>query len=183
MTEVYEHTVDLALLPDNSKILDHGCRGFQFTNYMRSLDLGYKVYPVDIDKLEGQAYHQCAITNFNGRCGVLRGSDPQGTRIKQGDEINAYTLTRFSELLDVDWWDLVKMDVEGAEMEIILSLEEPIATQISVEFHLHTGIYTQKEMIEVEGKLRTLGYEFAQHELTEQHGAGYNYWNSLFILK
>jgi hypothetical protein len=113
----------------------------------------------------------------------LRGPDPQGTRIKQGDEINAYTLTRFSELLDVEWWDVVKMDVEGAEMEIIMSLEEPIATQMSIEWHLHTSIYTQKEMMEVEGKLRSLGYEFTKHELTEAHGAGYNYWDSLFILK
>ena len=75
------------------------------------------------------------------------------------------------------------MDVEGAEYEIIMSQYEAPAKQWSIEFHLHTGIYTQKQMKEMETKLFDLGYEAAHHKLTEEHGAGYNYWSSLFILR
>ena len=79
-------------------------------------------------------------------------------------------------------WDVIKMDVEGAEYEIIMAQEKAPTKQWSIEFHLHTGIYTQKEMIEMEKKLMLLGYTAIQHELKAEHGAGYNYWDSLFVL-
>ncbi len=180
ISEIFEHSVDLDLLPKQANILDLGCRGFAFTKYFR--ELGHKVWPVDIDILqEGQAYYHMAISNFEGRTGVLHTNDKQATRMKKGDEVPCHTIESFSKLAEVKRWDLIKIDVEGAEYEIIMSLTKAPAKQISVEFHLHTGIYTQKQMSEMENKLMTLGYTAAQHQLTEQHGAGYNYWNSLFI--
>ena len=36
-------------------------------------------------------------------------------------------------------WDVVKLDCEGAEYDVLLDWPGPIAEQITVEFHEHTG--------------------------------------------
>ena len=179
---IHEHKVDLLLLPEKANILDLGCRGFLFTKAMR--DLGHHVLPVDIDELyESQAYYQMAISDHDGRCGVHHTNDPQATSMKEGDTIPCYTLDAFSRMVGVDRFDLIKMDIEGSEYQVIMSLKAAPAKQLSIEFHVHTGQITERMMREMENKLKNLGYEFTSHELTNQHGAGFNYWDSLFILK
>lgn len=179
--EVCEHKLSLELLPKKANILDIGCRNFLFTKAMRVL--GHTVFPVDIDKLnESQAYYQVAISNYDGRAGIIHSNDPQATRIKEGSEVPCYTLESFSKFVGVEMWDLVKIDVEGAEWEIIMGMNKPMAKQISVEMHLHTGFYTINEVNLMVAKLQALGYKIASHEMTAQHGAGNNFWSSLFIL-
>lgn len=181
ISEIFEHSVDLSLLPPVANVLDIGCRNFQFTDYMR--ELGHKVTPIDIDDFPDKTYYRLAITGKDGRVGIHRNNDPQATRVTDGDELLSMTIDTFSNSVGIEVWHLIKIDVEGAEYDIIMNLKKAPAKQLSIEFHLHTGIYTQKEMKEMEDKLRKLGYEFVQHELTSRHGAGYNYWDSLFILK
>lgn len=179
---IHEHSVDLDLLPANANILDLGCRNFTFCDEMERL--GHKVFPVDIDELpENRPYYRIAISDYDGKCGVHRESDKQATRIKDGSEVSCFTLESFSLACNVAVWDLIKIDVEGAEMQIIQSLKRPPAKQLSIEFHLHTGIYRVNEMTLMVAKLEALGYEAVSHEMTSQHGAGRNYWSSLFILK
>lgn len=181
ISEIYEHSLDLSLLPEQANILDIGCRGFLFCDYMRSL--GHKVTPIDIDDFPERTYYRLAITGKDGRVGIHRNHDPQATRVKAGDELLSMSLETFSNSVGIEVWHLIKLDVEGAEYEIIMGLKKAPAKQLSCEFHLHTGIYGQSEMMLMESKLKSLGYEFAQHELTERYGAGENYWDSLFILK
>lgn len=181
---IAEHSVDMAILPANAAILDLGCRGFLFANHLKQL--GHTVVAVDIENLsniDDDNFYQVAITNYNGKCGVLTSSDPQATKIKEGNEIDCYTLEEFSRLIDIPFWDLIKIDIEGSEYEVIMSLTKAPATQLSIEFHLHTGVYGMDAVQEMLDKLEDLGYEIAKHELTEAHGCGYNYWDSLFILK
>lgn len=179
---IAEHTVDLDLLPKQANILDLGCRGFAFTRAMR--ELGHHVWPVDIDELhEDQAYYQIAITDFDGLCGIQRTNDKQATHIKKiGDAVNAYRLSTFSEKAGVQMWDLIKMDIEGSEHEVIMDLKTAPAKQLSIEFHLHTGVYDRIKMEKMEQKLAFMGYHAMSHEISSQHGAGYNYWDSLFVL-
>ena len=181
LTEVHEHTVALELLPQNANILDLGARGFQFTDYMRAL--GHKVTPVDIDDFPDRTYYRIAITGTDGRVGIHRNSDPQATRVTKGDELLAMTIETFSQSVWIEMWHLIKADVEGSEYDIIMNLKKAPAQQFSIEFHLHTEIYGQKEMKEMESKLHNLGYNYAQHKLEERYGAGFNYWDSLFILR
>lgn len=187
-TVISEHSVDLNLLPPQSSILDLGCRGFMFTHAMRNK--GHHVWPVDMDHLaEGQAYYQAAVSNKDGKVGILTSNDPQATRIGPVSDgiavIKSYTLHSLTEMFlgKRRRWDLIKMDIEGAEFEVIMSMDRPYATQLSVEFHLHTKIYGQVEMRLMENKLEGLGYKTVSHEYTEMHGAGNNYWDSLFILQ
>ena len=180
---IAEHSVDLDILPPQANILDIGCRGFLFAKAMR--ELGHHVTCVDCDRLVGHDldYIECAITGKNGSVEIVKSIDPQATKTKPGIGVHAYTLRTFSEKFLGSRWSLIKMDVEGAEYDIIMGLDYVPATQLSIEFHLHTGAYTIFHMNEMENKLADLGYRQAKHEYTEQHGAGLNYWDSLFILK
>jgi len=65
----------------------------------------------------------------------------------------------------------------------LLAFVEPPAKQLSIEFHLHTGVYSYPEVALMVGKLKSLGYEVIRHELESRHGAGKNFWDSLFILR
>ena len=177
---IHEHSVDLSLLPEKATILDLGCRGFAFTNHFR--ELGHTVHAVDIDDLQHGDYDQCAITNYNGMCGIIHTGDPQGTKIGPGDAIRCYTLEDYMKLKGVEFWDIIKSDCEGSEVEIIMSLEKATAKQYSCEWHLHIGQSKEHVALAVE-KLQQLGYEIATHELSEMHGSGLNFWSSLFILK
>lgn len=186
---IAEHSVNTELLPARATILDLGCRGFLFAKELQSR--GHMLVVIDVEDFfeEFRAgityghFFQIAITNHNGKCGISRSSDPQATKIKEGNEIDCYTLEEFSRLVDIPFWDLIKIDIEGSEYEVIMSLTKAPATQLSIEFHLHTGVYGMDAVQEMLDKLEDLGYEIAKHELTEAHGCGYNYWDSLFILK
>lgn len=178
---IAEHSVDMDLLPKKSKIADLGCRGFIFTNEMRRL--GHEVYPIDCDELEGE-YIPLAISNFNGHVGLEKFRDPNATRIlKGGNKVACMTLEMFSKVTGVEFWDLIKIDIEGSEYEVIMSLDKAPARQISIEYHLHTGVYGESEMLLMENKLIYLGYFPVQHDKTKQHGLPYNYWDSLWILQ
>lgn len=181
MTTIAEHTVDLSLLPRGAKVMDAGCRGFLFTDEMRRL--GHEVYAIDIETLWPRQHFIVAIAGYTGKCSVKKDKDPQATRMTNGVDIPCYTIDRFSQLVRVDFWDCIKIDIEGAEYEVIMSLTEPPATQLSIEFHLHTNIYPESAIKEMEDKLLSLGYFPVKHDKTSQHGCGMNYWDSLWILK
>lgn len=189
ITVIAEHSVDLSLLPDKANILDLGCRGFLFTNELRRL--GYNVEAVDIDDLfnpsgdnDWTKYEQMAICGFDGVVGIERSNDPQATKIGHGSEkVQCMTLSTFSKFKNILFWDLIKIDIEGSEYEVIMSLTEPPARQLSIEFHLHTKIYGEAQVKEMEDKLVSLGYYPAKHDKTSEHGCGQNYWDSLWILK
>lgn len=192
MITVAEHTYEETLLPEKANILDLGCRGFLFHDELTRH--GYNVYPVDIDDLHGRYYH-VAISDFDGYVSIERSNDPQGTRINKkitveptpedtpSKSVQCFTLKSFSDVLGVTFWDLIKIDIEGSEYEVIMALTEPPAKQLSIEFHLHTKIYGEEQVREMEDKLVSLGYYPAQHDKTSEHGCGLNYWDSLWILK
>jgi hypothetical protein len=180
---IAEHSVDIALLPiRGANILDAGCRGFQFTDYMRSQ--GHYVCAIDCDSLiDTRLYMILALSDYTGRAGVARLDDPQATRICPGEDVSCVTLEELSYWEGVECWDLIKMDIEGSEREVIMSMEKAWAKQLSIESHLHTGVYGIQQVKEMENKLTSLGYYPAKHEMTKQHGLGLNYWDSLWILQ
>jgi hypothetical protein len=178
---IAEHTVDLSLLPEEAKVMDAGCRGFLFTDEMRRM--GHEVYAIDIDFLWPRQHFLCAIAGYTGTCSVKKSNDPQATQMVAGSELPCYTIEDFGKLVDIQFWDVIKLDIEGAEYPSIMALTEPPATQLSIEFHLHTGIYGDSQIKEMEDKLLSLGYFPVKHDKTSQHGCGMNYWDSLFILQ
>lgn len=179
---VCEHTFDEELLPAKAKVLDLGALGMIFSDALKKD--GHSVYSVDIQDIGPLAY-RCAITDYDGKCGIIPSSDKQAFRISpQGKEIYCFTLQSFMGMVNVEQFDLIKMDIEGSEYEVIKSLTKAPAKQLSIEFHLHTGVYGQNGVDEMVNKLLSLGYEIVQHKLENiGNGCGMNYWDSLFVLK
>lgn len=175
---VAEHSFET--LQPNSLILDLGCIGFEFANEMRRR--GHAVFCVDIQKFEGN-YDRLAITDYNGWGWIAHNKDKQATRFMKGigvsDSVECMTLEKYS---DGRFWDLIKMDIEGSERDVIYSLVKAPAKQLSIEFHLHTGVYSKVGVSAIVSKLHSLGYKTVKHDLTEAHGCGFNYWDSLFVL-
>lgn len=132
LTEIHEHTCDLSLLPEKAVILDIGAFGMEFTNYFRNL--GHTVHAVDIQEFEGE-YDQIAITDYNGTTFIEQSEDLQATKIgyiyQEGKpQIPCCTLQTYMKIMDVEMFDLIKIDCEGSEYRIIMSLQKPPATQI-----------------------------------------------------
>jgi hypothetical protein len=78
--------------------------------------------------------------------------------------------------------DILKLDCEGSEYHILSDPNfQPIPKQISVEFHMHAHRQLHDQYYDkcIENLLKW--YEPVQHELTQAHGAGFNYWGSLFV--
>lgn len=169
---IAEHSVDMSLLPKQAVILDAGCRGFEFTDYFRYW--GHEVLAVDIDDLKGN-YLRCAVGHKIGKCAVNYTNDPQGTHIKDGEDIEMVTIESLGE------FDLVKLDIEGEEYSILKQSKHPIAKQVSVEFHAH--INQTKEQLD--SLLNNLEQYYTIHNRVweSRHGAGYNYWDILLIAK
>lgn len=171
---IAEHSVDLSLLPNEATILDAGCRGFEFTDYMRSL--GHCVVAVDIDVFERKDYLRAAVGVKDGKCSVNYTNDPQATNTKEGNDIDVYSIKSLH-----DKFDLIKLDIEGDEYEILKNSIHPIAKQLSVEFHAHCGKQTKEQVDEL------LIYLSQYYNITatweSRHGAGFNYWDVLFISK
>lgn len=188
ITEIHEHKVCLDLLPEKARIMDIGCRGFLFSDYF--VEKGHWVDSFDIDTLDlnggkgfQRTYYRIPILGNQRMVGVNKTADPQATHIKEGGEMLSHTIESWMADCKLDMYDLIKIDVEGSELEIINSLTRAPAKQITWEAHLHTGIYGMDSIKEMENKLISLGYIPLSHEITEQHGAGKNYWSSLWILK
>lgn len=176
---VAEHSFET--LGPNSAVLDLGCIGFEFANEMRRR--GHRVHAVDIQELDGD-YDRVGITDYDGEGYIKSSVDKQAFRLSKSGVylVPCMTLLTYSRSKNRVFWDLIKMDIEGSELEVIHSLDVPPARQLSIEFHLHTKVYDAEQVGFMVDKLTKLGYRTVQHELTSQHGCGKNYWDSLFVI-
>lgn len=192
---IAEHTVDLSLLTRGSKVLDLGCREFTWSKAM--LEYVDEVWCVDADPdvkvpesplklIRGAvlAYDDQPVYLKQWGNGTGNKVYEQCERRPNGKYVEARSITikTISEIVRVKIWDVIKFDIEGSEIGVLLSLDVPPSKQLSIEFHIHTG--TPNQNVDKAVKyLESLGYQTVQHELSAQHGAGINYWDSLFILK
>jgi hypothetical protein len=193
---IAEHTIDLSLINRDSKVLDLGCRAFTWSNAM--LEYVDKIYCVDADENINDPKDE-RITFIHG---VLM---PNGTEqdffdfVIHGNGTGNYVndgrlLPKQSEVTRVlsitleeleaacGRPDLIKMDIEGSEIAVLLSLTKPPAKQISVEFHMHTG--TKRYTVEsVFDHMHDIGYDMKFVDFSKKHGLCENFWDVLFVLR
>lgn len=180
--KIAEHSVKLSLLPRNKacNILDLGCAGFEFTDYFRNK--GHKVVSVDIQHFPDKEYYCLAIGGKDGRCGIEIPQDLQAAHVVPGDMLTVMSLETFSKHVGVDHWHVIKMDIEGSEIGVLKNAKHPIADQVSVEFHAHTGRQTKVELDILLDWLSNW-YYIENRYWEERHCAGKNYWDVLLIKK
>lgn len=183
---ISEHSYIPSMFTEKAHVLDAGCRGFDFAfHFIDKKTIG--ILCIDADDLETKTpYLKMALTDFVGTGYLVRSEDKQATRVQKQPmttfHVNCTTIAEISKGMLIDFWDLIKLDIEGSEYEVIMSMEKAWAKQLSIEFHLHTGIYGMHEMDLMMDKLKALGYQVIQHNYESRHGAGFNFWDSLFIL-
>jgi hypothetical protein len=194
---IAEHTVDLSLINRQSKVLDLGCRAFSWSKAM--LEYVDKVYCVDADRSVQSDSNRLPllhasvsdtddkpvhfITHGNGTGNfILRDGRAIPARYKVQQSETATLSTIINSAFGGGMIDLIKMDIEGEEIPVLLSLKEPPARQLSVEFHMHTGTSEAKILFAIQ-KMKALYYDVAYVDKSEKHGCGMNYWDVLFKQK
>lgn len=179
---MHEHTVDISLLTGGI-VIDAGCRGFLFSKEMKSL--GEKVYAFDLEDFsdvpEGISYIKAAILDKTGCVKYVNTHDQQAKHIHENGtiEVEGISINLLLSLLGNDI-DVLKLDIEGQEIPVILSMKQPIAKSLSVEFHLHTGtpMYQVRAAM---NHLHEIGYRKVYEDYSEKYGLQRNFWDCLFV--
>lgn len=191
LIDIGGHTVEDSLLKDGC-IIDIGCRGFSFTGH--PLFKGKRIYAIDPDEEvfkdapNGITLLNLAIWNEAGEKTYYRNGE--ATCIQEVWEphkhlhfpCRAITMDMLYEITGYDV-DVLKLDCEGAEYHILDESFEPIPKQISIEFHYHCMAHVHNEKID--GILKRLGKSYEAKNLVweARYGAGFNFWDVLFIRK
>ncbi len=159
LESVETHTLDVDRLR-RGWVLDAGCRDFLFSRAM--INLGCRVVALDPDPSvtldEGGPtfdrrpfdlwFFRVGLSTADGEDDLVLMENPEMRHLsaasgfsqwRDAQRIRTETITISSLMreLDVYFWECVKLDVEGAEYEILRKWPGPIARQITVEFHDH----------------------------------------------
>lgn len=131
---------EYSLLFKDLVILDVGCNIGTFSLWIHQL--ARKVYAVDISQENIDNFNKTINDNFVGNietfhCGIagkngLRGIEARGSAGMGGwalssgsGDLRTYSLKSFMDMNKIDYIDVLKIDVEGAEEEILLAPDVP----------------------------------------------------------
>lgn len=153
-------------------ILDIGCNTGSFSLWM--YNLSKKIYGIDIDQRNIDNFNKtieenklvkiktfcCGISGKTGTRSFIRDANPGlgGEKLGKGEDlVRTYTVHDFLRNNKIEHVDLLKIDVEGAEWEIINATDFP-STHISTivgEYHPQ-----EFELEQFKKKITDLGYRF-----------------------
>lgn len=170
--------VDLSLIPRGSTVIAAGV-GEDISFDLRLIELrGCTVVGVDptekardyVRRLGPCGYHflQKALHSQGGRrIRIYRNSNPEHVSesilpthrsVAARDYYEAETVSLMELMEAYPNVSLVKMDIEGAEYEVLNSLENLTAAQLCVEFHHHCTHYSVADTMECVRRLERMGY-------------------------
>lgn len=208
--QIFEHSVDLDLLPESPIVLDAGASDLPWTRALLGLRPGAHVVAIEPNsdfaepKINAQAKGALVMMGGalvgDGRKVVnyAKFSVPIRNYITVHDSevfrnesarmstVPAWDIPTVMLLNRIPRFDLVKLDIEGAEFQVLENWPGPIATQITVEFHdfkdrkRWDARYFEKLLKSLSEK----GYGAVQHALTNFGSEESNgHWDSLFVLR
>lgn len=180
--QIAEHSVDISLLTGN-ECIDVGCRGFEFSRAMRE-EYGLKVWAFDIEAMvppEGVWFRVAAVLNKAGTVRYVDTKDQQAKFIAaEGKTVACMDINDI--MRECNTVDVLKLDCEGSEYIILSDPNfQPIPRQISVEFHEHAHKHLHDQYFQACMDNLLKHYVAVKHDRYAAHGAGENFWDSLFL--
>ena len=185
-------TVRMDLLTDGGWVLDGGCMGWGFAAEMASRRM--RVLAVDPSiglkppNYAGLTFENVALVGIErDTIGYVSQHESQEnyTDDVKGRRVKARTIGQLMTTHNIALFDVVKMNVEGAEYEILSNWPGPVASQITVSFHEFIPGRNPDPDGYFDAMFAHLDkwYRVEQHEWTVKGETEGNYWDSLFILR
>ncbi len=187
------HSVAVDLLT-KGPILDAGARGFRFAKWFSeryhetyccdpSPDLEVPNFVAHFDRVAlGARDWPLKVTLHNH-------GDPEGWYAgpecyrEVGPRVPTWNLHVNWGWTETNPWDVVKLNIEGAEYDVLSDWPGPIARQIVVSFHEHTARARGDAAIRKIVEHLSRWYVPVRHVKDARYCAGENWWDSLFVLK
>lgn len=210
MITICEHSFEETLLTPKGYVIDAGC-GRDFT-FARGLEeMGMRVicidpypYITEVPAGNGNIYFEpraLVASEPNEKTYINLLDDPDAStiyrnnndshlhRITDKKEVEIVTLTDIKERYNVEQFDIIKLDIEGAEYELLDSIDYPVAKQITIEFHDFRNLnpYYPDDKKYYEELMNKIGQWYdIQHDICPRPGwmsANNHDWDTLLILK
>lgn len=176
-------------------VLDAGSRGFVFSREL--VKRGCTVLALDPAE-DVPVLNEPGI--YTARAGLVGIGQPRRWIMQYGDDPNAYRLDRPADdqqyggvetmtIMEcmgqngIRHFDLIKLNIEGAEYDVLDTLPGPIATQIVFSFHEHTDkARGQAECDRIIEKLKQW-YDIYNQVWEKRYGCRESYWDVVAILR
>jgi len=174
--KIVHHSLCPALLCKRSVVVDLGANLGFFASEVASR-FGCSLYAVEaspdtFSRIQEEARVQkfnFAICGTSGYAALSISTNPEATSLKRlvgcdythSIEVPALTLDGFLKSHNVSRVDLLKLDIEGAEIEVFDSCSDAFLRtidQITVEFHEWLGVSSAAEVENVIHRLKNLGF-------------------------
>ncbi len=173
------HTFMPAPLGPASTVVDLGANVGDFSTLIRR-SYGCRVIAVEanpqlverVRAIEGVEALHAAVTDRSGEIELMLSDNPEASTVLpggQGMQLNGSrvrvptcTLEEVLAKHAVEHVDLLKVDIEGAEVPVLLSTPEALLRridQITMEFHDFCGLVTPEQLAAVVERLESLGFD------------------------
>lgn len=208
MITISEHTFEETLISKDGWILDLGCINFSFAREAKKycdnilcVDPNPNIKNEDVP--EGIIYERTAVTHlpdvtentfyiYNDKNGYsLLNPKMDWCQLISTITVPVCTIKSLMNKYNIQQFELIKFDIEGAEYAILDNIDWNISKQFSIEFHdfRFMNPYYPNNQIYYDRLLQKLQVvcDVVSHKLTDHpgfpEGYGRNYWDSLFIRK
>ena len=188
------HTFIASRLGPGSLVLDAGAHRCEFANAMAKR-FGCRVIALEPNSTllrepteAGVTLVNAALSGADGTATLVLDENPEGSSIIQDHsprpsgvisvEVPVRSVVSLANEFQIDRIDLLKLDIEGAEISVIDSLDETLSrkiSQLTVEFHPSNATGDDEEIIlEAVSRLRKLDFYPCK--------ASYNGYGDIFFL-
>lgn len=176
LNKIEGHSFDAAGLSSKSVVLDLGANHGRFSECIAKLT---NCRCIAVEANPGLCEHirqhtnvevlECAVAGSAGRVTLRVNQCSESSTIlnvaraedMHSVEIEAKTVEQISQLAGVRAFDLVKVDIEGAEIEMFDQCSDDwirSVSQFTVEFHDFNGLVPKRDVLRVIRRLERLGF-------------------------
>jgi FkbM family methyltransferase len=212
MKKIHGHSIEETLLEPGGWVLDLGCRDFVFSKKL--LSYGMRIIAVDplrgmkasryclgnngfyflnkacvgvknLDALMYFEYKDGGANSLYNKTGVHMEVQGKSVDFIASYPVDLITIREIMDLFNVVQFDVIKMDIEGAEYDILLNFPTRCTKQLTVEFHDWLGLNPEEDVDVFYNFIETTtlsDYEVKLKKKVAMSGRG-TYSDVLYVLK